>query len=135
VATATQAYAIPINTALSIVTSIKAGDGSSRIHIGTTAFLGVEVTNAGSSSTSGVTPATTSGVTIQEVIPNTPAASSALTAGDTITSINGQSVTTTTGLAAILQTLRSGEAIQVGYVDQSGGHSTLSVSLGSGPAQ
>ncbi len=135
VATATQAYAIPINTALSIVTSIKAGDGSSRIHIGTTAFLGVEVTNAGSSSTSGVTPATTSGVTIQEVIPNTPAASSALTAGDTITSINGQSVTTTTGLAAILQTLRSGEAIQVCYVDQSGGHSTLSVSLGSGPAQ
>ena len=131
--TSTQAYAIPINTALSIATSIERGDGTSSIHIGATAFLGVEV-SSGSSSTSNGT-ASTSGVTVQEVIPNTPAASTALIAGDVITSVNGTSVSTTAGLAAIIQTLRSGQTIQVGYTDQTGASSTLSLTLGSGPAQ
>jgi len=131
--TSTQAYAIPINTALSIATSIERGDGTSSIHIGATAFLGVEV-SSGSSSTSNGT-ASSSGVTVQEVIPNTPAASTALIAGDVITSVNGTSVSTTAGLAAIIQTLRSGQTIQVGYTDQTGASSTLSLTLGSGPAQ
>ena len=136
-ASSTQAYAIPINTALSIVKSIKNGDESSTIHIGTTAFLGVEVRDASSatSGTSGGTSTTASGVTIAEVIPNTPAANTALVAGDIITSVNGEDVSTTTSLSTILQTLHSGESVQVGYLDQSGAASTLSVTLGSGPAQ
>jgi S1-C subfamily serine protease len=72
---------------------------------------------------------------VAEVIPNTPAASTALVAGDVITSINGEDVSTTTSLAAVLQTLHSGESVQIGYLDQSGTASTLSVTLGSGPAQ
>jgi S1-C subfamily serine protease len=136
-AASTQAYAIPINTALTIVKSIKNGEGSSTIHIGTTAFLGVEVRDAtaASSGTSGGSSTATSGVTVAEVIPSTPAASTALVAGDVITSVNGEDVSTTTGLAAILQTLHSGESVQIGYFDQSGAASTLSVTLGSGPAQ
>ena len=47
----TQGFAIPINTALSIARQIVAGNASSTVHIGTTAFLGVEVSPAGSSST------------------------------------------------------------------------------------
>jgi S1-C subfamily serine protease len=46
----TQGFAIPINTALSIAHQIVAGNGSSTVHIGTTAFLGVEVSPVGSSS-------------------------------------------------------------------------------------
>jgi len=135
--TSTQAYAIPINTALTIAKSIKNGQGSSTIHIGTTAFLGVEVRDATatSSGTSGGSSGAPSGVTVAEVIPNTPAANTALVAGDVITSLNGEDVTTTTSLAAILQTLHSGESVQIGYLDQSGAASTLSVTLGSGPAQ
>ena len=48
-----QGFAIPINTALSIARQIEAGKGSSTIHIGTTAFLGVEISPNGSSSNSG----------------------------------------------------------------------------------
>ena len=47
----TQAYAIPIATALSIAKQIEAGNSSSTIHIGATGFLGVSVqaSDAGSS--------------------------------------------------------------------------------------
>ena len=48
----TQGFAIPIDTALSIAKTIEAGSGSSTVHIGETAFLGVEI-NAQSSSSSG----------------------------------------------------------------------------------
>ncbi len=48
-----QGFAIPINTALSIARQIEAGNGSSTIHIGTTAFLGVEISPNGSNSSSG----------------------------------------------------------------------------------
>jgi S1-C subfamily serine protease len=129
-----QAYAIPINEALSIAKSIEKGQGSSTIHVGSTAFLGVEVSN-GSSSSSSAGSASTSGVTIQEVIPNTPAAASALAAGDVITTLNGTSVSSTTALADILQTLHAGDSIEVGYVDTSGNAATLTLTLGSGPAQ
>ena len=47
----TQGFAIPIDTALTIARQIVAGNASSTVHIGTTAFLGVEVSPAGSSST------------------------------------------------------------------------------------
>jgi S1-C subfamily serine protease len=48
-----QGFAIPINSALSIARAIEAGKGSSTIHIGTTAFLGVEISPSGSSSNTG----------------------------------------------------------------------------------
>ena len=44
-----QGFAIPIDTALSIAKTIEEGSGSSTVHIGETAFLGVEI-NAQSSS-------------------------------------------------------------------------------------
>ena len=77
--TPTQAYTIPINTALTIAKSIKNGDGSNTIRIGTIAFLGVEVRDAtsASSGTQGGSSTATSGVTVAEVIPNTSAESTA----------------------------------------------------------
>ena len=48
--TATQAYSIPINEALSIAKQIEAGTTSADVHIGATAFLGLEI--GGSSSNS-----------------------------------------------------------------------------------
>ena len=48
-----QGFAIPINTALSIARAIEAGAGSSTVHIGETAFLGVEISPSGTSSSSG----------------------------------------------------------------------------------
>ena len=41
-----QAYAIPIDTALSIAKQIEGGNGSSTVHIGATAFLGIETSGS-----------------------------------------------------------------------------------------
>jgi S1-C subfamily serine protease len=50
-----QAYAIPIDNAVTIAKQIEAGQGSSTVHIGATAFLGIESggTSSGSGSGSG----------------------------------------------------------------------------------
>ena len=46
--TATQAYAIPINEAVSIAQQIEAGTTTSDVHIGATAFLGLEIGSSSS---------------------------------------------------------------------------------------
>src|SRR6202000_1710530 len=48
-----QGYAIPINAALALARAIEAGSGSSTIHIGETAFLGVEINASSGSSDNG----------------------------------------------------------------------------------
>jgi S1-C subfamily serine protease len=51
--TAEQAFAIPINEAVSIAQQIETGHASGDIHLGATAFLGVEIGSSSSSSGSG----------------------------------------------------------------------------------
>ena len=50
----TQAYAIPIDTALAIAGQIEAGQGSATVHIGKTGFLGVAVDSASQAAAQGV---------------------------------------------------------------------------------
>ena len=136
--TTTQAFAIPISTALAIATSIENGSSSSTVHIGKTAFIGIELAPTSPGPTGGfgnAQPGTTSGVTVAGTEAGTPAAKSALTSGDVIVSVNGQSVTTTTSLEQILQTLKPGDSVTVGYTNTSGAQATLNLVLGSGPAQ
>ena len=131
-----QAYAIPINTALSIATSIENGDATTSVHVGGTAFMGVEIVPANQASQYNAgSPATTSGVAVEGVIPGSPAAATALVTGDVITSVNAQSITTTVGLETLLQSLKPGDVVQVDYVNQSGAAESLSLTLSSGPAQ
>jgi S1-C subfamily serine protease len=132
----TQAYAIPINTALSIATSIENGDATTSVHVGGTAFMGVEIVPANQASQYNAgSPTATSGVAVEGVIPASPAAATALVTGDVITSVNGQSIATTIGLETLLQSLKPGDVVQVDYVDQSGAAESLSLTLSSGPAQ
>ena len=50
---AVQAYAIPVDNAESIAKQVEAGQGSSTVHIGATAFLGIESDGSSSGSGSG----------------------------------------------------------------------------------
>ncbi|HXC18991.1 MAG TPA: trypsin-like peptidase domain-containing protein [Acidimicrobiales bacterium] len=127
-----QGYAIPINTALAIVSSIKSGNVVSGVHIGPTAFLGVEFDSA-AASFGGAN--VTSGVTIAGTIAGTPAQSAGLAAGDVITSIDGQSITTGSELQTVLLTKKPGDTIHVNYVNANGAANTVSVKLVAGPAQ
>jgi S1-C subfamily serine protease len=167
---AAQAYAIPIDKAESIAKQIEAGQGSSTVHIGATAFLGIESggSNSGSGSGSGSGNSggfgdgsgfggfggfgdgsgfgsqgggsgtngsgTSNGVTIAGTLSGSAAANAGLTAGDTITSVDGQAISSTSDIEQALVKHHPGDKISVNWVDQNGQSQTATVTLGSGPA-
>jgi S1-C subfamily serine protease len=128
----TQAYSIPIDTALGIAKEIQDGVATSTIHIGPTGILGIEV--SGASSTPGST-TTANGVTVQSVMANTPAASSGLVAGDVITSFDGTSVSDAAQLSALEFALKPGDSATITYLTESGQTQTATFDLTTGPAQ
>jgi S1-C subfamily serine protease len=154
---AAQAYAIPIDNAETVAKQVEAGQGSSTVHIGATAFLGIETdgSNSGSgSSGSGDSggfggfggfggqgdgsgsdgSGTSNGVTIAGTLSGSAAANAGLTAGDTITSVGGQAVSSTSDIQQALVKYHPGDKISVSWVDQSGQSQTATVTLASGPA-
>ncbi len=133
---ATDAYAIPIANALTIAHAISSGKASATVHIGATAFLGIEVESvAGAGYGYRGQGASVSGALIADVVSGGPAASAGLAAGDVITAINGHTVSSPAGISALVLTKKPGAKITVVYLDQSGTSHTASVTLGSGPAQ
>jgi S1-C subfamily serine protease len=131
---ATQAYSIPINTALAVAKAIENGDATAAIHVGPTAILGIEVDGA-STSEPGAPTSTTAGVTVATVMANTPAANAGLVAGDVITSFDGHTVTTPAQLSALEYSLKPGDTANITYVNASGNQESLSFALTTGPAQ
>jgi S1-C subfamily serine protease len=128
----TDAYAIPINRAMTIAHQIESGTSSATVHIGGTAFLGVAVQQ--SQGFGGFGDASAGGE-IVEVVPNSPAAKAGLVAGDVITSIAGRTVTSSTTIANVLLTKKPGNTVSFTYVDQFGSSHRATVVLASGPAQ
>jgi len=121
----TDAYAIPIGKALAIAKAISDGKASSAIHVGATAFLGIEVATDGYGS----------GALVEGVVSNGPAASAGIGAGDVITSIGARQVTSASDVQSIVLTERAGKKVSVTFTDQTGSTRTAAVTLGSGPAQ
>ena len=164
----TQAFSIPINEAVSIAAQIEGGNSSSTLHLGSTAFLGVEVsstsTSTGTGTGSGASglggygsgsdggygygsgdggygygsgdggTGTTSGVQIEGALSGSPAADAGLSAGDVITSIGGQSVTSATQMQSIIAAYHPGDKVSISWTDASGQTQTATVTFASGPA-
>lgn len=131
----TVAYAIPIENALAIVDQILGGDESDGVRIGYPAFLGVQTANAaasmpgyGGSGTSG------SGALIAGVIDGTPAAQAGLTAGSTITAIDGTAVADAEALSDTLSGYAPGDTVTITWTDANGASHSASVTLIEGPA-
>jgi S1-C subfamily serine protease len=132
----TQGFAVPIDTALSIAKSVEAKHGSSTIHIGTTAFLGIEIASSQFSGNQfgGLFPGSLNGgVTIAGAVAGDPAANAGLAAGDIITAIDGQSITSANQIPAALVPHHPGDNVTVTYTDTAGTQHTTSVTLASGP--
>jgi S1-C subfamily serine protease len=122
---ATQAYAIPITRALSIAKKVVAGSGSTRVHVGETAFMGVQIAGGGRSS----------GAAIAGVTSGGPAATAGLAPGDVITAVNGYHISSPTSLTSSLLAKKPGDSVTISYSDQSGAGHSLKLTLASGPAQ
>jgi S1-C subfamily serine protease len=123
-------YAIPIGEAITLAKQIEAGSSSSTVHIGTTAFLGVEIDGAADGFGNA-----TSGATVAGVITGSPAQQAGLAAGDVITSVNGQSVADASALSGALEPDKPGDTVTVGWTNDSGATQTVTVTLSSGPPQ
>ncbi len=120
-------FAIPIGTATTIADQIRSGRSSSTVHIGATAYLGIETT----SSNRGTGSAT--GPVVLGVVQGSPAESAGLSRGDVITSISGTTVDTATALTTKLDGYHPGDSVQVAYTDLSGQSHTSTVKLATGP--
>jgi S1-C subfamily serine protease len=131
------AYSIPINGAITIAKQIQAGQASTTVHIGLTAFLGVEVEppngsgGFGGGFSQGGSQGT--GVVVAAVVTGDPADGAGISAGDVITSISGTAVDSPSALTAYLATHHPGDKVQIGWTDQSGQSHTATVQLASGP--
>jgi S1-C subfamily serine protease len=157
-----QGFAIPINTAMSIARQIEAGKGSSTIHIGTTAFLGVEISpngsspgsgsgnggngfgpfgggggfgNSGSTGNTGNGGSTGSGAAVAGVVTNGPAQEAGIAQGDVITSLGGKTINSADDLTRDMSSYHPGDKVQVAWTDAQGQTHTATVQLSSGPPQ
>jgi len=119
-----EGYAIPIAKAVSVSKQIESGRASTRVHIGATAFLGIQVQSV-----------TSTGVLVAGVVPGGPADSAGISAGDLITAIDGNSIASPSSLSTYLLTKKPGQTVTVTYMDQGGMSHSVSVTLASGPAQ
>jgi S1-C subfamily serine protease len=120
-------YAIPIGKATTIAKQIVSGTPSATVHIGGTAFLGVEV---------GADPsAVAQGATIVGVVPGGPAEAAGLVPGDVITAIGGTAVTGPNDIQSVVLAHKPGDSVTITYTDTSGATQTAGVTLGSGPPQ
>jgi S1-C subfamily serine protease len=131
-----QAFAIPIDSALSIAKQIEAGTTSADVHIGATSFLGVGF-SAQSSSQGGFQGsgnAGSTGAVIAQAVSGSPAAKAGLVAGDEITSVGGASVTAASDVAHALVKYHPGDSVAITYIDQTGASHTTTVTLATGPA-
>jgi S1-C subfamily serine protease len=134
------AYSIPINEALSIAEQIEAGTASADVHIGATAFLGLEIlpssvsSDPGSGGFGASGQGGASGVTIAGTVSGSPTADAGLTAGDTITAVGGRSISTAKDIAQALVPYHPGDEISITWADQYGRSHITTLTLTSGPA-
>jgi S1-C subfamily serine protease len=120
------AYAIPINRAVAIAKQIVRRHGSAQVHVGETAFLGLQVQPAGLLDT---------GVLVGGVVSSGPAADAGVVAGDIITAVGGRQVVSAAKLVSALLVHHPGDKVELVWTDPSSGRHSSTITLASGPPQ
>jgi S1-C subfamily serine protease len=148
------AYAIPIRTALSIAHEIETGQASSTVHVGAHGFLGVALGQENASGDGlggngggglggdlggdgggyGSSEGSTSGVVVGGVIDSGAAEAAGLQAGDVITSVDGRTVDSAATLNTIMAATKPGQKVTLGWTDTNGQSHSATVTLGAAAA-
>jgi len=124
---ASDGYAIPIAKAQTIAKQIVSGTSSATVHIGATAFIGIQLGNGPFFGDQGAT--------IVGLVPGGPAAAAGLVPGDLITAIAGRAVTGPSDIQPIILAHKPGDKITLIYTDASGQRQTAAITLAVGPPQ
>ena len=131
---ATAGFAVPISTATGVARQILDARPGPGVHLGPTAFLGIQVGQSSIGGQGGSTPAEGSAVPVAGVVSGGPAARAGLAAGDVITSVDGHQVRSQSALQRVMVTdVTPGQSVTVGYTTASGQQHSVTVVLASGP--
>jgi S1-C subfamily serine protease len=112
-------YVIPIGRVLRVVDAVLSGDQTAAVVIGGTPFLGVQLADEST--------------TIAGVVDGSAAAGLGLAGGDTVTSVDGTSVSTADQLRAAVAAHQPGDSVTVDWTDSSGATHSGEASLTTGP--
>jgi S1-C subfamily serine protease len=127
----TQAYAIPASQLAPVAAAIAAGRATPAIHLGATAFLGVQVASNGVPIA--VNQART-GAGVVAVTAGTPADVAGLVPGDVIVSNGGHAVTSAMSLRSVLDGYHPGDKAVLHWVDRAGQAHAATIVFTFGPA-
>ncbi|MEO9176003.1 MAG: trypsin-like peptidase domain-containing protein [Gaiellales bacterium] len=127
--TATVGYAIPISKALAIERQVVSGNATTRIHLGKTPFLGVQI-----ASELGRGPSS-AGAVVEGVVSGGPAASAGLASGDVITAIDGHAISSSRSITSVILAEKLGATVTITYTHQFGGSLSTTATLAVGPPQ
>jgi S1-C subfamily serine protease len=116
-------FAIPLKQAIFLARKIERGKSNTIVHVGPTAFLGVEIQDSAN------------GAKIAKVLAHQPAEAAGLVAGDVITSLNGAAISSRADVRRTVLSLVPGETVSIGWTDASGTAQTGTITPASGPPQ
>ncbi|WP_280301282.1 S1C family serine protease [Nocardia neocaledoniensis] len=114
-------YAVPIDTAMRIVTQIRSGVPTETVHIGPTATLGVHIVDA-----------RPSGAEVSWALYGQPARAAGITTGDVITAVDGVAITTAKALSAAINVRRPADRIRLDITAPDGTTRVVEVVLARG---
>ncbi len=122
-------YAVPSDTALSIVNRIRAHETAADLTYGQVGYLGVQVQSIDSVSAAQLGLNVTSGALVVAVVSGGPAADVGMTRDSVITSLGGTTINSADALGPAIKSHKPGEQVSVTWVNASGSH-TANVTLG-----
>jgi S1-C subfamily serine protease len=114
-------YAVPIAKVLRIVDDLDSGVQSSRYDYTRPAFLGVGLSDTGT--------------TVVGVFDGGPAAHAGITAGDRITAVGSTQVSTSTELRSAIAALSPGDSVSISWTDTAGSSHEATVTLAKGAVE
>jgi S1-C subfamily serine protease len=121
-------FAIPIDNAVGIVSQIRSGTETDKVHIGERGLLGVQVQDV-----DGQNAPADSGALIVGVQDNTGASAAGMQTGDVLVSLDGKPIADSDALREGLVKYHPGESVSVGWVDSTGKRHDADIKLVVGP--
>lgn len=116
-----RSYAVPIDTAMTIVDQVRAGTASATVHIGDTPLLGISVTDDAR------------GAEVLWVSIGTPADDAGIEIGDIVTEFDGIPIRSSDDLSGLMIARHPGDAVELRWLDEAGSARSTKIVLEKGP--